>query len=267
MQTTRIGYETDVHLGPDSSGGASADAAELRELRAEVDLLTDVQAFHAALAPDSPLETVFASLVGLTLRSYPGSDAGISVIEGTTWRSTATSSEHVALLETTEYALGQGPCVDAGRLRTVIEVTDFASETRWVDFTAAARAAGVASALAVPISIRDEVFGALNLYSDEPGRFVDDRTAAELVAGQGALAARSSRLFEAATRLVAQLEDAMVSRGVIERAKGVLMAREGCDADTAFDILRRASQRTNRKLRDLAEEIAASPASRAETDV
>ena len=51
------------------------------------------------------------------------------------------------------------------------------------------------------------------------------------------------------------LQDALESRDVIGQAKGILMAREGLDADEAFDVLRRASQRTNRKLRDVASDL------------
>jgi AmiR/NasT family two-component response regulator len=47
----------------------------------------------------------------------------------------------------------------------------------------------------------------------------------------------------------------MESRAAIEQAKGILMARQHCTADDAFDILRRASQRENRKLRDIADEM------------
>ena len=48
------------------------------------------------------------------------------------------------------------------------------------------------------------------------------------------------------------LAEAMRSRAVIEQAKGILMAAEGIDEDEAFDILTRASQRENVKLRDVA---------------
>jgi AmiR/NasT family two-component response regulator len=48
---------------------------------------------------------------------------------------------------------------------------------------------------------------------------------------------------------------ALESRGTIDQAKGILMAREGITADQAFDVLCRASQRSNRKVHDIAEEI------------
>ena len=63
------------------------------------------------------------------------------------------------------------------------------------------------------------------------------------------------RLYESSARLADQLREALASRGLIEQAKGILMANEHCGEDEAFDILRRASQRTNRKLRDIARQV------------
>ncbi len=54
---------------------------------------------------------------------------------------------------------------------------------------------------------------------------------------------------------IKNLDEAMRSRAVIEQAKGILMARSSLDPDEAFDMLRRASQRENRKLRDVATDL------------
>jgi AmiR/NasT family two-component response regulator len=53
----------------------------------------------------------------------------------------------------------------------------------------------------------------------------------------------------------ANLSRAMEHRAVIEQAKGIIMASQHCGPDEAFDLLRRASQRENRKLRDLAVDL------------
>ena len=66
------------------------------------------------------------------------------------------------------------------------------------------------------------------------------------------IAAASALRYDEALTLAAQLENALASRGVIEQAKGILMAAQRCSAEEAFDLLRRASQRENRKLRDIA---------------
>jgi AmiR/NasT family two-component response regulator len=53
----------------------------------------------------------------------------------------------------------------------------------------------------------------------------------------------------------ARLEARLQTLPVIEQAKGILMAQTGCTADQAFDMLRKASQRSNVRVRDLATEI------------
>jgi hypothetical protein len=55
--------------------------------------------------------------------------------------------------------------------------------------------------------------------------------------------------------LVESLKRQLASQPVIEQAKGIIMANSHCDEDQAFEILRRASQRTNIKLRDVARQI------------
>ena len=81
------------------------------------------------------------------------------------------------------------------------------------------------------------------------------RTAGQEIAGQASLVVASTIAYERSIRLLDQLRVAITSRAEIEQAKGILMSRSSCDADQAFDILRRASQRQNLKLRDVAHTI------------
>ena len=54
---------------------------------------------------------------------------------------------------------------------------------------------------------------------------------------------------------LARLHARAATMPVIEQAKGILMARQGCGEDEAFELLRRASQRSNTPIRVLAERI------------
>ena len=107
--------------------------------------------------------------------------------------------------------------------------------------------------------LRGEAIGALNLYSSKPSGFtaLDDVLVA-LFTGQAAVALANTRMYAEAMRLTDQLQEAIGSRAVIDQAKGVLMARDGFDADRAFDWLKRESQSRNVKLRELAAQIVAS---------
>ena len=121
-------------------------------------------------------------------------------------------------------------------------------------------AIGVRSSLSVPLPYQGGVIGALNNYSTEPAAFASPESleagidVAEVVAVAVANAEAHHQLGEQAKHL----RIAMESRAVIEQAKGVLMAQQGVDTDQAFEILRMASQRANRKLRDVALGVVAS---------
>ncbi len=110
--------------------------------------------------------------------------------------------------------------------------------------------------LSVPLNNGDEAIGALNFYSERPGAFGNEsRQLAELLARPATAVLLTARAHEATHRLVEALRTALQSRPVIDLAKGILMAQRGCSEDEAFDILRCESQRRNKKLRDLAQDI------------
>lgn len=149
-----------------------------------------------------------------------------------------------------EAEYGEGPCIDAFRTGSLVDAPDLDAETRWPRFTRRCIAdTPVRSGLGVPLLVGDRPIGALDLYSVTPHAFHDeDRAAAALFAAHAAVA------FEAARERV-QLEQALASRDVIGQAKGILMAQSHITADEAFDLLRRASQRLNRKLNVVAQDI------------
>ncbi len=127
-----------------------------------------------------------------------------------------------------------------------------ATDERWPTFGPDAAARGIGSLISYKLAADDTV-GALNLYGRRPRAFDDGgRDAASLLAifASVVLASTHARLQ------AVQLRQALESRDVIGQAKGILMERERVTADAAFDMLRRASQQVNRKLRDLAEDIA-----------
>jgi len=83
---------------------------------------------------------------------------------------------------------------------------------------------------------------------------VSERVPNPALDGQGSSASASE--IERLTEQVAGLEVALLTRDIIGQAKGILMERYRITADEAFDRLRTASQHKNRKVRDLAEELA-----------
>jgi GAF domain-containing protein len=127
---------------------------------------------------------------------------------------------------------------------------------RWRIFAELAERAGMHSVWSLPLKVRDRTTGALNLYS-AAAEGVEGSSAetSRLLAREASVVLANASALMTAEQANHQLLEALMTRDVIGQAKGILMAREGLSADEAFDVMRRASQRTNRKLRDMAAEI------------
>src|ERR1700685_1243322 len=170
-------------------------------------------------------------------------------------RVVAASSEAVRLLELFQLQNDQGPCLDCFRGGQPVTVADLNAEAqRWPRFTAAAQQAGFAAVQALPMRLREQVIGALNLFRATPGALAP----AEIRVGQAlADVATISLLHERSMRhsdtLNEQLQTALNSRVIIEQAKGKLAERLGVDMDEAFTLLRDRARVSNRRLSDLAQ--------------
>lgn len=193
-------------------------------------------------------------IVAVAETAHPQLRAGTTLVEEGELTTAASPSDLARELNDLQHRLGIGPCVEALARGERVIGDVAANEREWGEFGRRAVASGVAQVLAFPLMIDDTVRGALNAYALEP---VTPQVLGvlETLAAQSATAVANADLFAGAAKLAQDLTTALQSRAPIEQAKGILMAREGVDADAAFDILRRASQRTNRKLRDIAAEV------------
>jgi ANTAR domain/GAF domain len=173
-------------------------------------------------------------------------------------RPVAASDERSRLLELFEVQNDEGPCRDCYQVGAAVVNVDLDSaRERWPRFTSRAIAAGFRSANALPMRLRSQVIGSLNLFHTAPGGLGGDefRLAQALAdaATIGVLQQRSIRRGEVVT---GQLQAALTSRIVIEQAKGVLAERLHIGTDDAFGVLRSAARSRNRLLSDLARDIA-----------
>ncbi len=166
----------------------------------------------------------------------------------------AASSEAARVLELFQLQNDQGPCLDCFRAGQPVAAADLSAEAhRWPRFAAAAQEAGFAAVQALPMRLRDQVIGALNLFRAEPGGF----DAADVRIGQAlADVATISLLHERGVRqsdtLNEQLQTALNSRVIIEQAKGKLAERLDLDMQQAFALLRDYARDRNRRLADVA---------------
>jgi GAF domain-containing protein len=170
----------------------------------------------------------------------------------------ASSTEQARLLELFQLDIDEGPCVECFTSSRPVLVADIAAQAaRWPRFAAEAARNGFASVHAVPLRLRRQTIGALNLFGLRPGNLSDDDVAlAQGLADTATIGILHERAVRQGEILSEQLQTALNSRVIIEQAKGVLAAAGRLRMDAAFTALRAYSRRNNRRLSDVARELA-----------
>lgn len=185
----------------------------------------------------------------------PADMAGITMLVEGKVRTAVFTDPESPELDTAQYDTGEGPCLDAFRHQRVYRIDSTADDRTWPAFSALAASHGIVSTMSLPLIARHEGLGALNLYA-RSGPFSEaDEELGFIFATQAAIVLANAQAYWDSRHLSEQLGQAMQYRAVIEQAKGVLMATGGRNADEAFQVLVRASQRENRKLRDIAADL------------
>src|SRR5580693_1822222 len=169
-------------------------------------------------------------------------------------RVVAASSEAARLLELFQLQSDQGPCLDCFRSGQPVAATDLGADQRWPRFAAAAGQAGFGAVQALPMRLRDQVIGALNLFRATTGPFPADVVhVGQALADVATISLLHERNMRRTDTLNEQLQTALNSRVIIEQAKGKLAERLGLDMDQAFNLLRDRARTSNRRLSDLAQ--------------
>src|SRR5947199_8494818 len=188
-----------------------------------------------------------ASAAGLLLADQRG---GLQVV--------AASNERTRLLELFQIQADQGPCLDAYHTGEHVYVRDLAEQSaRWPVFTAEAIAEGFRAVQAVPLRLRRQVIGALNMFGrrDEPlGQ--ENLSVARALADTATIGILQERAIRRGEVVTEQLQHALTSRVSIEQAKGVLAHAGGIPMDEAFERLRHYTRSHNRQLSTTSEDIA-----------
>lgn len=219
-----------------------------------------------ALYGAESFEKVLAGLVEVAADAVPGCDqASITLVEAGEPRTPAASGEAAEALDELQYRFGEGPCLDA---LDAVMVTATGDEWRRWPRLQAAKPEGVETVVSCGLLLpAGGPTGSLNLYGSAPDAIdAESRQIALVLAAHAAIAVATARERQGAVDLEYGLREALASRDVIGQAKGILMGRQGISADDAFDVLRRASQRLNVKLRDLARDLSEGVALTAATD-
>ena len=166
------------------------------------------------------------------------------------------SSEQTRMLELFEIQRQEGPCSECYRTGRLVVEEDLEGTERWPLFRQEALNAGYRSAMAIPMSLRDDVIGALNLFRSTPGRLDEaDEAAARALADVATIALIQERALREARMLAEQLQVALNSRVLIEQAKGVVAGLANIDMDTAFRLLRGHARAENLLLLEVARDL------------
>jgi GAF domain-containing protein len=223
--------------------------------------MNNLTELHEALArvvsAGRELSDTLTEITRIARRAMPSVEAAsITLIRGEKPFTAAYDGQMALDADELQYERGYGPCMDAGRAGQMLLVDDMRSDQRWPDYAQHAAAHGVLSSLSVPLPFQGATIGALNTYAGRPHLFDDqDVEIAEEVAAWVAIAVGNAEAAARTSEDLTQLRTAMMSRAYIEQAKGILMERHKIKEDEAFTILTHASQRTNTKLRDVADEL------------
>src|SRR3954447_7562193 len=159
----------------------------------------------------------------------------------------ASSSERSRLLELFELQNEDGPCLDAYRTGVVVSVADLTREgERWRSFGPRALEVGFTAVHSVPLRLRGDVIGALNLLRADPGELTaSDAKLVRALADIATVGVLHERIVTQSVATASGLQTALNSRVRIEQAKGILAERAGLTVDEAFELLRKFARRNS----------------------
>lgn len=206
---------------------------------------------------DAPAEQTLRRIAELAKGGLDGvEDVSLTLVENGQPRSVVFTGRLAVDLDERQYELGFGPCLDAARIGQTIVVDGEGVGSPYRAYAQVAFRAGVWHTISVGMPIGERSIGGLNFYSTDATpvseAFVQR---AEAFAGYAAATVANVASYARVSNDVGNLRRALDSRAVIEQAKGVIMARDHCTPDAAFEILIRISQHQHVKIRGLAQGI------------
>lgn len=225
---------------------AQGNGSELRE---------SLTALGQFVLSEQSLQESLQRVAELCVRAVYGADgAGVTWVVARKPTTVTAAGDFVRRIDEIQYALDEGPCLEAYSTQQMVLVEDLERDERWPRFTPAALDNGLRGVIAAPLTVHVAQLGALNIYALQPGAFDDAavRTAG-LFAEQAAIVLANAEAFTRAQTTATNLGEALTSRAVIDMAKGIIMSREKCSPEEAFDHLRRLSQTRHRKVREIAQ--------------
>lgn len=160
-------------------------------------------------------------------------------------------------LERLQAQVDRGPCLDSVRLGRTVVCADLVRESYlWPIFSRQARNEGFRAVHAVPLNLHTEIIGGLNLFRRHSGTLSDsDQRIAGLLATAAATGLLHRRAVHQRDTINEQLQQALVSRVIIEQAKGYLVAQRALTPELAFALLRDHARSRQTRLTETAQAV------------
>jgi GAF domain-containing protein len=219
--------------------------------------LQTLSRFAVVLPARYDLEAALIELTKSIIAVLGVSGSGVTMAEEGKLHFVTAVSHASGELERNQEEFQAGPCRDSFDTGEVVRVTDVREEVvRWPEFATTALRVGVAGVAGIPMRLADQVIGALNIYSSEPRAWTDEDISVAVVLADVATSyvVNASKLRQQ-EQLSEQLQEALISRVVIEQAKGITAQQNSVSIDNAYQLMRRHARNNNASLRVVAEAI------------
>ena len=230
-------------------------AGEVAQQRGVADVLRD---FAVLLSDEHSVDDILRALGDYCTELLPVDTVGVLLrLPGGGLQVGTANTEMGQIVEQLEADLGEGPC--SSSLETGHQILEpdlrFAVE-RYPRFVPRAIQAGVLSVHGLPLTVRVEQIGALNVLAAEAVELTPAQLQTAQVLADVAIAYVSNRrAIDASTKLTKQLQAALDSRVIIEQAKGIMAERHGLPVNEAFEVMRRYARNRGLKLHDVARDV------------
>jgi transcriptional regulator with GAF, ATPase, and Fis domain len=252
----------DYDAQPDRTPTAQPELSQAQIDADEIDLHAGLMGVAGIVADAHQVSEILRDVAEFAVRAIPGADgAGVTLIRSDddtpriqTW---AVTAPFVAEIDTVQYEdLGEGPCITCiDSLRPIVSGS-LGSDGRWPHFGGRVARMGVHSALALPLTVGEQVIGAINSYSHGRDAFAEHAVRlGSQFAGPAAVSVYHAQLLASAWERTDRLQRALNSRAVIDQAIGIIRSRTGLSAPAAFDRLTQISQSENVKLNVVAQRL------------
>ncbi|CAN5872047.1 hypothetical protein BH18ACT6_BH18ACT6_02680 [soil metagenome] len=138
----------------------------------------------------------------------------------------------------------------------VSDIADAHAQERWPTLSSAIQEAGFRAVTALPMRLRTESLGAMNLFRVTPGEMPsEDLASAQALADVATIGILQDKAVRDARMVIDQLQTALNSRIAIEQAKGFIAQRVGISIDEAFNRIRKYARDHNLGLTETARRI------------